>query len=98
MKQVKIIDTTLLREDSKFSFKEKLEIARQLEKLHVDAIEIPEIANAKTDILFVRTVSSFVKNSIISVCAGSSAESIENAAAALSLAKNARICKQNVMV
>ncbi len=92
MKQVKIIDTTLLREDSKFSFKEKLEIARQLEKLNVDAIEIPEIANAKTDILFVRTVSSFVKNSIISVCAGSSAESIENAAAALSSAKNARIC------
>ncbi len=92
MKQIKIADTTLLREDSKFSFKEKLEIARQLEKLCVDTIEIPEIENAKTDILFVRTVSSFVKNSIISVAAGSSDESIENAAAALSSAKNARIC------
>ena len=91
MKQVKIVDTTLCCKQRKFSFKEKLEIARQLEKLNVDIIEIPEIENAKTDILFVRTVSSFVKKSTISVAAGSSKESIENAVTALSSAKNARI-------
>lgn len=91
MKQVKIIDTTLALSERKFSFKEKLEIARQLEKLKVDVIEIPEIENEKTDILFVKTVASFVKNSIISVAAGRNKKSIENAAAALSSAKNARI-------
>lgn len=91
MKQIKIADTTLCMEERKFSFKEKLEIARQLERLNVDIIETPEIQNAKTDILFVRTVSSFVKKSVLSVAAGSSAESIENAASALSSAKNARI-------
>lgn len=91
MKQVKIIDTTLSLSENKFSFKEKLEIARQLEKLKVDVIEIPEIENEKTDILFVKTVASFVKNSVISVAAGSNKKSIENAAAALSGAKNARI-------
>ncbi len=90
MKQVKILDTTLCRENS-FSFKEKIEIARQLERLCVSTIEIPEIENAKTDILYVKTVSAFVKKAVLSVAAGSSLESVENAAAALSAAKNGRI-------
>lgn len=91
MKQITIADTTLCRSDSTFSFKEKIEIARQLEKLNTDIIDIPEITNAKTDILFVKTVSSFVKNSVLSVAAGKTAESIDNAALALSAAASARI-------
>ena len=42
MKQIKIADTTLCAEEGVFGFKEKLEIARQLEKLNVDVIELPE--------------------------------------------------------
>ena len=84
MKQIRIADTTLCKENSSFSFKEKLEIARQLEKLAVDTIELPEIVNERTDILFVRTVASFVKKSVISVAAGSSLDSIDKAAQALS--------------
>ena len=91
MKSIGIYDATLARENGAFSFKEKIEIARQLERLCVDTIELPEIKNARTDILFVRTVSSFVKNSVISVAAGSTMESIENAAAALANAKKPRI-------
>ncbi len=91
MKKIGIYDATLARESGAFSFKERIEIARQLEKLCVDTIELPEIKNARTDILFVRTVSSFVKNSVISVAAGSTMESIENAAAALANAQKPRI-------
>jgi len=91
MNTIRIADTTLCRKDGAFGFKEKIEIARQLEKLKVDVIELPEIENVKTDILFVRTVSSFVKKATLSVAAGSTPESIENAAAALSHAENARI-------
>ncbi len=91
MKQIKIADTTLCRKEGAFSFKEKIEIARQLERLCVDTIELPEIENAKTDILLVKTISSFVKKSIISVAAGSSLKSIENAAVALCNAAKARI-------
>ncbi len=91
MKQIKIADKTLCREDRTFSFKERLEIIRQLEKLRCDVIELPEIANARTDILLVRTASSFVKNSIISVAAGSTEQSIDDAAAALSVAAKGRI-------
>ena len=91
MKKVKIADTTLCRENNSFSFKEKIEIARQLEKLNVDIIELPEILNGQTDILLVRTVSSFVKNSVISVAAGMSEQSINDAAEALTNTKNASI-------
>ncbi len=84
MKNIRIADTTLCNENNNFSFKEKLEIARQLERLQVDVIELPEIINERTDILFVRTVASFVKKSVISVAAGTTLESIENAKKALS--------------
>ena len=90
MKQISISDRTLCRDDRTFSFKERLEIIRQLEKLRCDVIELPEIANARTDILLVRTASSFVKNSVISVAAGSTDKSIDDAAAALSVAKKGR--------
>ena len=91
MNRIQIADTTLCPQGSTYSFKEKLEIARQLEKLHVDIIELPEITGGKTDTLLVRTISSFVKESILSVAAGSTAQSIEDAAAALNGAANARI-------
>ena len=91
MKQIKIADATLCRENSHFSFKEKIEIARQLENLTVDIIEFPEIASAKADILLVKTVSSFVKNSIISVAAGIGENSVNDAITSLSNAKNAQV-------
>ena len=91
MKHIQIADTTLCREGKAFSFKEKLEIARQLEKLKVDIIELPEIQNPKTDILFVRTAASFVKQSVLSVAAGKTEESISGAISALSGSPNARI-------
>ena len=91
MKNIRIADTTLCRENNSFSFKEKIEIARQLERLSVDVIELPEIENSKTDVLLARTVSSFVKNSVLSVAAGKTDESISLAAEALSNTQNASI-------
>ncbi|MBQ9774045.1 MAG: hypothetical protein IJW30_05215 [Clostridia bacterium] len=91
MKQIKIADTTLCREGSAFSFKEKIEIARQLEKLDTDVIEMPAIANVRTDTLLIRTVSTFVKKSKISVAAGMSEESVANASAALANATHPMI-------
>ncbi len=91
MKNIKIIDSTLCRKDSSFNFKEKIEIARQLEKLNVNVIELPEIENVKTDVLLAKTISSFVKNSVISIAAGSDIESIDNATAALVNAQKPQI-------
>ena len=91
MKQIKIADTTLCAEEGVFGFKEKLEIARQLEKLNVDVIELGEIENIKADTLFVRTASSMVKNSTLSVACGSSMDSLRFAVDALSSAAHGRI-------
>ncbi len=91
MKTIKIADTTLCAQGNTLSFKEKLEIARQLEKLHVDIIELPEITGGKTDTLLVRTISSFVSDSVLSVAAGITPDSIETAAVALQNAAHPRI-------
>ncbi len=91
MNHIMIADTTLCSTQNSYSFKEKLEIARQLEKLSVDVIELPEITGGKTDTLLVRTISSFVKKSVLSVAAGIAPDSVENAAAALNNAAHGRI-------
>lgn len=88
---MRIADRTLCRENCIFSFKEKIEICRQLEKLKVDVIELPAIENPKTDILFVRTASSFVGSCVLSVCVGMTSESFEQAAQAISAAKHPRL-------
>ncbi|MBQ7541315.1 MAG: hypothetical protein IJT44_03375 [Clostridia bacterium] len=91
MKQILLCDRTLCRQNGAFSFKEKIEIARLLENLSVDAVELPVIENVRTDVLLVKTVSSFVKKSVLSVDAGGTAEGIDNAAAALMSAAHGRI-------
>lgn len=90
MKNIKIIDTTLCR-NTALSFKERLEIARLLERLSVDSIELPAIDNVKSDSLLIRTIASFVKGSRLSVCAGITAEGVELAAAALKSSENPEI-------
>ena len=89
--KIKIADRTLCKEGNAFSFKEKIEVARQLEKLCVDVVELPQIENVKTDTLLVRTIASFVKNSVLSVDAGMNKAGVDNAADALKTAQNPRI-------
>ena len=91
MKQIKISDLTLCDCKNNLSFKQKLEIARKLDRLGVDAVELPEIGVSKADTLLVRTISSFVKNSAISVAATTSRDCIDRAAEALSSAAHPRI-------
>lgn len=91
MNQIKIADTTLSDSKSTLSFKQKLEIARKLERLGVDAVELPEIGTARADTLLVRTAASFVKNSVISVAATSGEVAIDRAAEALGNTAHPRI-------
>ena len=90
MKNIKITDITLCRNRA-LSFKERIEIARLLERLNVDTIEMPEIDNVKSDTLLIRTIASFIKESKISVCGGYTVESVAKAAAALNTTKNPEI-------
>lgn len=87
MQKIKISDRTLCRSEADFGFKEKLEIARQLNRLKVDAIELPAIENPRADALLIKAIASFAKEPVLSVNAGTTKESIEAAAAALATAQ-----------
>ncbi len=91
MKNINVVDMTLCRVASALSFKEKIEIVRQLEKLNINAVELPAIENVKADILLVRTISSFVQKGIISVAAGMTEAGVDYALEALSAAKKPRV-------
>ena len=81
MKTVKISDITL-REIGRgpagaLSFKERVEIARTLDRLQVDAIELPAVANDKADVLSNKTIASVVNSARLSAAVGLTEESVE---------------------
>lgn len=93
MQKVMISDVTL-RESEKnsvLSFKEKIDIAKKLDRLNVDVIETAQIKNVKTDVLFLHTISPLIKNSILSCPVDYSEESIEMTASAISQAGKKRL-------
>lgn len=93
MERVIISDVTLrdAEKSNSFSFKEKIEIAKKLDKLGVDVIETSAIKNLKTDVLFLHAISPLIKNSIISCPVDFSDESIELTANALCDANKKRL-------
>ncbi len=95
MKTVRIADVTL-KEGTKasgatLSFKEKIEIAKLLDRVCVDVIEMPAIENEAADSLLLKSVASLLKNSTLSVDAGTTKESADKAWQAVMGAKNKRV-------
>ena len=68
MKTIKMIDMTLRQlsaaRESALTFKEKLEVARGLDRLKVDGIELAPIDGGKADQLANRTIASMVSTSL----------------------------------
>ncbi len=95
MKTVRIADVTL-KEGTKasgatLSFKEKIEIAKLLDRISVDVIEMPAIENEAADSLLLKSIASLLKNSTLSVDAGTTQESAEKAWQAVMAAKKKRL-------
>lgn len=95
MKKIKIADVTL-REGSRhlsagLSFKEKIEIVKQLENLGADVIETGYVTEAPADAVFVRTAASMVENAAVSVPVPFDRAGIDRTWDALSKAKNPRL-------
>lgn len=95
MKNIAIADMTMLQTPtssaSSPTFREKTEIARSLDRMRADVIELPPIVNEKTDALLVRTIAPIVSTSTLSQCAGYTPESVDTAWKAVSGAKKARL-------
>ena len=94
MNTVKVCDSTVRKlstgKDLSLSFKEKLEVAKLLDKLCVDVIELDEIRNGKVDALLVKSVASAVVSSTIAVPVALGNDPAATAAA-LSECKNFRL-------
>lgn len=71
IKEVFICDTTIRHTDSgiadSLSFREKTELAEMLDKLGVTCIELGAAHETKTDILLIKSISSLLKCSSVSV-------------------------------
>ena len=95
MQKLSIADVTLkqaAKSGCSLSFREKIEIAKLLNKIHVSVIELPAIIKEKTDMLLIKSISSCVTaSSIIAVPVNLAENDVERVAHALSAAKMPRI-------
>lgn len=95
MQKLTVSDITLKQSaksgDYTLSFREKIEIAKLLNKIHVSVIELPAIVKEKTDMLLIKSVASCVTHSIIAVPVNLQQGDVERVAQALKSAQKPRI-------
>ncbi len=95
METIRITDMTLpavaALSGASFSFKERLEIAKSLDRLHPDLLELPALENRTSDALLMRTISTTVRSCGISMPVGFTKEEADEAWAAVSRAAKPRL-------
>lgn len=93
MKRIRISDVTMKQaaEGFSLSFKEKIELAKLLDKLGVSVIELEGIENSRIDSLRIKSIAAAVTGSIVAVPVQLSEESVQQVWSALSQAKHPRL-------
>ncbi len=96
MQTLMISDITLRETKSEaYSFREKIEIAKQLDIMGVDVIETAEVSDSKTDTLFLHTIAPLIRKGILSAATGYTEASLLRAWNGIKEAKKPRL---NIMV
>ena len=95
MREIRISDVTMRRAASvkelSLSFKEKLEIAKQLDHLGVSAVEVEGVTNPKADCLRIKSLASVVRNAVLAVPVEMNVENIDLVWSALKEAAHPRL-------
>ncbi|WP_165253049.1 alpha-isopropylmalate synthase regulatory domain-containing protein [Adlercreutzia sp. ZJ304] len=95
MRQIRISDETMKRsgatKELALTFKEKLELAKLLDGLGVDIIEIEGIEKPKADALRIKSIASIVKNCTLAVPVAIDGSDVQSVWDALTEAHNARL-------
>ena len=95
MKQISITDVTIKKSGKgagyQLSFREKIELAKLLDRLHADVIELNPVENIKVDSLLIKSVCSAVKESAVAVPVGMDESNIDAVWAAMEEAKHPRL-------
>lgn len=95
MQNVYLSDITMMLADSSagfsLSFREKIELAKLLDRLNLSTIELGPIQNRKIDSLLIKSVAAAVKHSAVAVPVSQDPESIDITWAALKDAREPRL-------
>ena len=95
MRTVRISDVTLREigavRAASLSFKERVEIARTLDRLRVDVIELPPIRDSRADVLSNKTIASVVTAARLSAAVGLTEESVEETWESVRAAREAEL-------
>ena len=95
MQKFSVCDVTMKVADNStelsLSFKEKIEMAKLLDKLRISVIEVSAIENRKIDSLLVKSIAMAVKHAVVAVPVTLEADSLDITMAALKDAKHPRI-------
>ena len=95
MREIRISDATMKQtvkgQETGLSFKEKIELAKLLDKLGVNIIEIEGISRTKVDSLRIKSIASAVKKSTVAVPVGMTVEGVADVWAALKEAVHPRL-------
>ena len=95
MKKIIVNDTTIFsisKAGKRTAFKDRVEAARLLDNAQIDAIELPEFSDDKTEEILIKSISTVAKNAFVAVRVPLSApEYAEKAAAAMKNANKKRL-------
>ncbi len=93
MANIRISDMTMkqVAEGFSLSFKEKIELAKLLDKLGVSVIELEGVENPRVDSLRIKSIATAVKTSTVAVPVALNKESVQEVWNALQVAKNPRL-------
>jgi len=93
MERIRISDMTMKQgsKEVSLSFKEKIELAKLLDKLGVSVIEVEGIQNARIDALRIKSIAMAVKESIVAVPVQLSTEGVMASWNAVGQAKHPRL-------
>ena len=93
MKNIRISDVTMKQQgsDINLSFKEKIELAKLLDKLGTSVIELEGIQNSRIDSLRIKSIAAAVTGSTVAVPVSLEPESPAQVWAALQQAKKPRL-------
>ena len=93
MERIRISDMTMKQggKESALSFKEKIELAKLLDKLGISVIEVEGIQNARIDALRIKSIAMAVKESVVAVPVQLNPESVQASWNAVSQAKHPRL-------
>ena len=93
MERIKISDVTMKHSSGEFSltFKEKIELAKLLDKLEVSVLELEGIRSPKIDALRIKSIAAAVQGSILAVPVQLDRESVDAVWNALRFAKKPRL-------